>query len=163
MTSTNDGAGTHGSRRTNRWLWTGLVVSLAVNLLVVGFMIGAAWHRGGHRGGDHRHSFKAFMRQLPDSRRAQLQQRLREKRESLKTYRQQLRQTNTEWERTLVADPFNLEAFTSANQKVHESRAAFGGKRAEIVPALVATMTAEERQKFLNWHKQRRRRWRGRR
>ena len=65
-------------------------------------------------------------------------------------------------ERHLTADPFDLDAFTAANEKVHDLRAALGRKRAEIIPVLVGIMTAEERQEFLDWQRHRRR-WRRRR
>ena len=86
------------TQKKRRWIVPALVVSLAINLLVAGIVIGAlvsggGKHRGGHDGGPARGFIgEPFLRALPQEDRRALAQALRENPGALQETREALRE-----------------------------------------------------------------------
>ncbi len=155
-------------RRASRWLWIGFVSSLALNLIVVGIVIGAIWkwHQGQvyRQAGAPRH-FGAFLRKLPAERREVLQRIFAQRRPEFDQLRRNLRAARRAAREAMAQVPFSPEQFAIANRKLHEARAQLRLRRSDIFPSIAAAMTADERRLFLTWrehHRQRWRRWHGR-
>jgi len=150
-------------RRAPRWLLIGFFISLALNLIVVGIAIGSAWHfRAGKAlrdAGAPRH-FGAFLRWLPSERRDTFRDMLGQLRPSLRPLRDKVRAARRQAEAAMAAEPFDREAFATANRKLHEARAELHAGRAATFVQLVEAMTAQERQLFLEWRRKHRQRWR---
>lgn len=150
-------------RRAPRWLWIGFIVSLAINLLIVGFAIGAAWHfRGGKMMRDFgapRH-FGAFLHRLPHDRQREFQAMFRQERPRLQPYRDEVRAARKAAEEAFGSEPFDAEKFGEANRRLNEARAKLRGVQGELFPRVAAKMTAEERRMFLESRRRHLQRWR---
>ena len=150
-------------RRAPRWLWIGFLVSVAINLLVVGFAVGALWHHKAGKAyrdrGAPRH-FGAFLWRLPKERREMFKRKFRERRPEFKGFREDIRVARQEAEELLSKQPFDKASFAEANRKLHEARARLRGAQFGMFPEIAELMTAEERALFLEWRRKHRKRWR---
>lgn len=150
-------------RRAPRWLWIGFFVSLALNLLIVGIAIGAAWHfktgKMMQERGAPRH-FGAFLHRLPRERRREFRAMFREEQPGLRRFRDDVRTARQAAERALAAEPFDRAGFADANRRLHDARARLRGAQGELFPRIAEKMTAEERRMFLEWRKSHWKRWR---
>jgi len=88
-----DGATSPGNEKPKwqlpRWLWAVFIVSLALNLLVVGSLIGMriAGHKHGHWGD---RGLRGVLRSLPDDQRKDVRAILRKHRENVRPLRREL-------------------------------------------------------------------------
>lgn len=162
MSQTDTNASVEGRPTgSRRWLWTLLVVSLAVNLLVIGALAGAFWHRGhrGHgAGGDHRQAFGIvrFARDLPAERREVLVGLVEDARGRLRSKRQEARAARRVAHDLLAAQPFDAQAFSAAVNNVVAVRSTSHQLAADLLVSAVGAMTAEERAAYAEWLKSRR-------
>lgn len=150
-------------RRAPRWLWIGFFVCLTLNLLVLGWAIGAAWHF--HRTREFRsagapYRFGAFVRHLSATRRAEFHTLMREASPSLSPLQEAVRTARRAAEEAMAQEPFEREAFAAANRKLHMARAALSARRSEIFTRILAAMTPEERRLFLQLRSKSGERWR---
>ncbi len=161
--SQTDPAATGGAPQKGfkRWLWTLLIVSVAVNLLVIGALAGAFWHRG-HRGHgaweDHRQTFGIvrFARSLPADRRDVLEGIVKGSRSAFRDQRKQARAARRAARDLLAAEPFDAEAFSSAVNDVVVARSTSHKFAADLLTQAVGAMTAEERKAYAQWQHERR-------
>ncbi len=162
MSQTDPKAPVEGrSNGSRRWLWTLLVVSLAINLLVIGALAGAFWHRGhrGHgAGGDHRQAFGIvrFARDLPADRREVLVGFVNDARGRLRSQRKEAHAARRTAHDVLMAEPFDAQAFASAVNNVVAARSTSHKLAADMLVNAVGAMTAEERRAYAAWLKSRR-------
>lgn len=147
-------------RHVPRWMGIVLIVSVSVNLLVVGLMAGAAWiHR---QGGPFAASVNPlmFIRSLPKERREAIRQAGRGELMAARPLWQEAREARREVDKTLLSDPFDANAFAEAQRRMldkeHEARRA-------LVPLFTnaaGKMTLDERRQMVRWrdrHRERRR------
>src|SRR6478752_223585 len=116
---------TTGSRRgMPRWLLVVLFGSLALNLLVVGSLAGAAWrHRGPPRplASVVIPNLLGYASTLPGERRKQLEQLTRDERSHIRPFRREVRAAREETIKALIAQPFDRERFVAAQARQAEA------------------------------------------
>ena len=132
-----------------KWLVIGLVVSLTLNLALVGFLIGRAsgpspWHRGAF---DPVAGLPRLMNFLPKERRRELIERQprRDVREALRA----MRRAQHAMDAALGAEPFDPAALAEALARYREHFAAAQERSHAGFAALAADLTPQERQRLL--------------
>ena len=163
MTST-DGATTPPPARRSRWLKIALAVSLAFNLLIVGFAVGAAWRfkaRFGGGGGPDA-AIDRFVSTLPEGRRGDVRQRLDARRPTIMQLRRELRQVRRTMGDVVRADPFDRPQFDRVRQNYGTLQSRLTTEIAETLGDVAEQLTVEERRELLRqWRRGRGpRRWR---
>jgi len=149
-------AGSVPERRAPRWMWIALIASLAVNLLVVGAVVSAAWNlRSGGFGPHWRIS--SFLETLPEERSKALQNVVARARETLQPLRQEVRETRRELARIFESEPLDKNALSAGLTRLVEAEVKLRQAHAELTTDLAESMTAEERRAFVKWHEERRR------
>jgi len=149
-------------RRAPRWMWGVMIVSLALNLLVIGGVIGAAWHfryvrAFGEGGAPPR--FGAFIATLPAEKRGRIDAMLSEQRAVIRPLRREMREARRAALAAVTAEPFDKDRLRALNAAYHRKRQALHEKRADLFPEILALLDGDERQKLLNW-RMKRERWR---
>lgn len=134
----------------SRWLVPALVVSLALNLLVVG-MIVADHLRPHHRGRMAGPSFseilpRNFFRELPDARRAEFRAVFQRNRPAFREDRQALRDSALAVADRLSAQPYDDAATRDAIDTYGKRSQELLGLGMTIAKEVVAGLTPEERQ-----------------
>ena len=161
--SENVAAPDAATRRPTRRLWTALVVSLALNLLLVGLIAGAAAFRyrwGGpiEAGG----TTFGFLRSLPRERREEIRQANRERLAAIRPLWRAAGEARREADRLLTVEPFDVERFMAAHQRVIEVEAEARKAGSRILAETAARLSAQERQAMLHWRDRPGRKWRDR-
>lgn len=137
--------------KKRRWLVPVLVISLAMNVLVAGVVIGAVVsgggkHRGTNDGGPARGFIgEPFLRALPQDHRRALAQGLRENPREIQETREALRERVQNLLAVLRTDPFDAE---TAARLLSEQRALVVDRQKHGETLLLdrlSSMTAEER------------------
>lgn len=141
---------------SGRKLKMALLVSLAINLLVVG-AVGAALigaRRGiGPLGGPVVGSphLLGFLRTLPHERREAIWRATSPERAALSPIRKELRKARDDMHRALTSEPFDKERFAAAlkiydDTEAHMRRSALG-----FISAVADRLDAEERRAYVQW------------
>ena len=151
-------------RSWSRWLWPVLIVSVALNLLVIGaiggFMArnrGAAEEIGGV-------SLLAYMHSLPRQRRQEIEAATGAVRPALKPLRRKVREARRAAQMALLADPFNRQIYAAAVAQRLKALVSLREAVNAIAVKIGASLNAEERRGFVEWRRHRRfYRWRKRR
>lgn len=141
----------------SRWLFGGLIASLAVNLLLIGWFGSAMWHHRKERawGGGGEPGIMGFVRKLPEDRRPAVRARWKTAREMVKPLKADLDTAWTAANAALGADPFDKAAAKAAFDK---SIAADAKLRSAIDDELIATsetLNADERKLLQEWREKR--------
>lgn len=136
-----------------KWNWTKtlLVVSLSLNLLVAGMVIGSAF---GHRKGDRPDPFfgggmRPYVASLPESQRENVRDRLLHNRDAAREAREELRRSAQGVRDAITAEPFDadkLNAAFAAQRSVYDGIAASGH---HALVKILAGMTDSERAQFI--------------
>jgi uncharacterized membrane protein len=140
------------------WL---LIASLALNLLIIGLIAGAAIAR--HRlAGQNEFNvnrlagepgLRGFMRQLPKERRVVIRQAIEPGRETLKTLRQSARKARDSVQLALAAQPFDKAALEKALIELTAAEGAVGRSNATALADAISLMTPAERLQFQAWRR----------
>lgn len=140
--------------KKRRWLVPALVISLALNLLVVGIVIGAVTsgggkQRGGHDGGPARGFIgEPFLRALPQEHRRALAEGLRENPVAMQETREALRERVQNLLTVLRTDPFDAE---TAARLLSEQRSLVVDRQKHgesLLLERLSTMSAAERSTY---------------
>ena len=133
----------------NRWLVGALTVSVVVNLLLAGFVIGRASGDFGFRGGFGAAPKMPQLMFLEEERRREVMQDLKA-RNGLRPVLRELRRSQRDIRAAFLAEPFDQEALSEAlaefRRHLEASQALSHGK----LVAVVARLTPEERRRFAN-------------
>lgn len=136
--------------RAPRWMWWLLTASLAANLLIVGFAIGAAWrfHGYGPRGGlDAR--IERFVMTLPSDRRDPILNILKKSRQDIRELRVKIRTARRELAGAVRAETFDINAYRAHQNDLRTA----SGQLAETIGVTIGDvaqkLNAEERRRFL--------------
>src|SRR5262245_39678085 len=109
--------------RTPRWVWVVLVISLALNFLVIGAgaraLLRAPFFM--ERSG----SYMRYAEQLPPERRERVQAAASAVRAEIGESRQELRRARREAAEIFSADPFNKERFVAAQRRIMDAELKF--------------------------------------
>ena len=140
-----------GMKRKWNWTRTLLVVSLGINLLVAGMVVGAAFSHGKS---DRRDPFfgggmRPYVASLPESQREHVRDRLLHNREAAREARQELRRSAQGVRDAITAKPFDADALNSAfsaQRSVYDGIAASGH---HALVEILSGMTDEERAQFI--------------
>ena len=132
-----------------------LVVSLALNALLVGVVMRGLWTIRANiamTGGAIESTLPAFVNTLPADRREELAQRCgRPARQRFGRLRMELRRARDEAARAFVADPFDKQAFIAAQSRLFEAESDLRLSIQRMLPDIGERMTASERRAYLNW------------
>lgn len=139
---------TDQSAPKRRWTTWVLIASLAVNLIVIGAVVGSHL-----RGGDARRGGQGvvnFLRAMPDSQRDILRTAMTARRETVRALRAEIIDLRRQFVDVVGADPLDtvrLEALMEAHRRI-EDKIARGGQA--ILLERVMAMSAEERARFVS-------------
>lgn len=133
---------------------------LAVNLLVIGGILGAMWRHGGHHHGGG--GLPGFVRSLDADRRDAIRGAFANRRETMRPLRQAARAKRAALSEVLKAKPFDKARVETALEEMREARNQVRDAREQLFLNAVTLMTDEEREAFAEWRKRHRgRRFRG--
>lgn len=139
-------------RRAPRWMKILLVVSLALNLLIVGVVVGARFmHPFGP--GPVSSSFGLSLVRFGLSRggeaREETRKVLSETRPRIDPLRKELRAARRAVADALTADPFDAEKFRTAQARVVELERQVGEQSLDALTTIASKMSVEERRDFI--------------
>ena len=142
-------------RRWSRWRGVVLVVSLALNLLVVGVVATAAMrHHFAPPHGIPQATVVTYARALPEPRRHEIWEATRAERHALRPYRAEVKRARAEVRATLVAAPFDAARFKAAHERLLEAEISARKVAHRLFEATALQMTPDERQAFARWQPQ---------
>lgn len=145
------------ARRPRSWL---LIVSLMINLLVLGAVAGAVLvphHRGhGSHHGERKGPLTRFVETLPAARSAELKKILDPYRASLEASWDEVREARKSVIDAAAREPFERPALDAALARFGEADAKVRDARARKFAETVSAMTPEERQAFRDRPRKRR-------
>lgn len=150
----NAGSVTGPADQTKRWLWRVLILSLSVNLLVAGIVIGSNWthhNRYGHRD----HGIVGFTKSLDGERRELIQDLAKSHRELGRALRKEVRSKQHAAMKLLKAVPFDREQFVAALDEALRARTDARRELTERFVTLIDQMTDEERRAYAEWYEDR--------
>jgi uncharacterized membrane protein len=138
-------------RRTPRWIWALLFLSLALNLLIIGVIGGSMWavRRGGFWDAPlfmertHR-----FMRRLPEERRAVVRSTFAQFRPQLQPYWRDVRMARVAIGR-LIEDGYTQEQFDAALTDLFAKEARAREAARPMIAQMLNVLKPEERRRFL--------------
>jgi len=144
------------------WMKALLIVSLGLNLAVVGLVIGAKL--SGH--GDKRAHFagatglRMFMHALPDDQRREVRRYFRVHRTQVHVNGDAMREAMQTIHVAIIARPFNPDALYTAfaTQRVHITTSTRDAQKAFV--EIISQMTDAQRTVYVNTMKEQRRQWR---
>jgi uncharacterized membrane protein len=152
------GAPTLGGRRAPRWMLVLLILSLALNLLVIGSVGAAMWRFRTPPPWAHAvtPNLLGYASTLPPERRKELWERSARERQQIRPFRREVRAARQETVRALVAEPFDRRQFMAAQARQSDAE----NRAREAVQNLYVTiaegLTPEERRGFSHWRERRR-------
>jgi uncharacterized membrane protein len=138
-----------------KWLYRGLVASLALNLLFAGGLGRAAWHhRHGPRGDDT--GLMGFARQLPQDRQKIVQEDIAAARLVILPLRKAVREAWDDANLVLTAEPFDKDKYKASMDKLTDTEGRFKAAIASALADTAAKLTPEERKNLQGWREMRR-------
>lgn len=130
-----------------KWGWFLVVTSLALNLLVIGSMIGMFLSGGHHgKGGP---GMRGIVRSLPADQRTEVRQILRKHRETVRPLRRALRDERRDLVAYARSDDFELAEFERRIAALGEKRASIHKKLEPMVVELGRILEPEMRARML--------------
>jgi uncharacterized membrane protein len=135
-----------GPKRRN-WLKIALGVSLALNMLVVGFAVGAAWRF--HAGGFGPRGMHHLTERLSEPARTNVQRILDSKREGRRAFRERMRAARDEARDAMLTEPFDKPRFTRAKDNLLRTIQDGMDARFAMLPDIAAELSLEERRQLL--------------
>ncbi|HEX4893731.1 MAG TPA: periplasmic heavy metal sensor [Hyphomicrobiaceae bacterium] len=145
-----------------RWWKIALVLSLALNLLLIGAAAATfARIRSGALPTGVSTNLIGFATTLPPSRRHELWQATREERSRMRPLRADLREARMQVREAFLADPFDRERFSAAQSRLLEAETRARTEAQRLFASMAARMTREERAAFMQWETSHRRAGRG--
>ena len=149
-----------------RWRSTILVVSLALNMLVLGIVTaGAVRHRLWPHPPAMVATLAGFARELPAARRSEIWKATSAERATLRPFRKELRGLRDTVRAALAAEPFDAARFSEAQERLMQGELRARRAAYALHAAIAMRMTPEERRAFAAWQPRAERwsRWRHRR
>jgi uncharacterized membrane protein len=150
---------TRSVRTAPRWMQVALLLSLAVNLVIVGLVAGAVWR---FRPPPHLTgsvvipNLLGYASTLPAQRRKALWDATAEERSHVRPYRREVRAAREETIKALTAEPFDRERFKAAQSRQAETENRARQAVQDLYVKIADGLTAEERHAFPSWREHRR-------
>lgn len=135
------------------WLRIALVASLAINFLVIGASGAAMYRIQTHAPtmSGVSTNLLAFVSSLPEPRRKELWNAVRDEHRRLRPLRDDVRAARLEWRQALAAEPFDTQRFDKAQSRVLDAENKARAEAQRLFAALAGHLTAAERASFLDW------------
>jgi uncharacterized membrane protein len=139
-------------RKAPRWMWAALILSLSLNLLVAGIVIGSVWavKRGGYW--DAPIAFersRTFMRQLPEESRRDIRQVFFEHKPALAPHWREVREARIAIGRLIEGGNYSPEALNAAMDALFQKEMRARQEAKPMIAAMLARLTPEQRVRFL--------------
>jgi uncharacterized membrane protein len=145
-------------RRAPRWLLVALVVSLALNLVIVGSVAGAMWRfrKPPQWASAVTPNLLGYASTLPAQRRKQLWDTTLEERRHIRPFRREARTAREETIKALIAEPFEKQRFLAAQARQAEAENRARQAVQDLYVKIADGLTPEERRAFPRWREDRR-------
>lgn len=141
------------ARRTRRWVWALLILSLSANLLIIGVLLGSMWavRKGGfwHAPVAFERS-QRFMRGLPPERRQEIRAIFFDYRPRLEPYWREVRQARIAIGRMIEAGGYSREELYAAMETLFQKELAARQAAKPMVADMVARLDPDDRTHFLS-------------
>lgn len=142
------------AERKRRWPKVLLIVSLALNLLVIGGVAGAAltFKKGGFGGPRHAAFARAvhdLIGQLPEDRRKATEQLVSEHRAKVRSIRAKMREARRTAVHEFRSESYDEARFKAALESLHDTRSDMHHAMAALMVKLGKALTVEERRAFV--------------
>lgn len=160
--NSNQTAGKVPAFKMPKWAWVLAVISLAVNLVVVGAAAGSLWaHRNGYWDGPRfMHRDHAFFQKLPEGRRDELRKLIGGMKKERRPLWKMVREARGVAADAMKAEPFDENALREALKNLSDAEINARKAGEESIVNLVKSLSAEEREWFAEKFKNRFRRGR---
>jgi uncharacterized membrane protein len=136
--------------QSNRLLVGALIVSLALNLVIIGTVAGALWRHPAHPR-TIIPNLLGFTNTLPIERRKELWEITADARRELRPFRREVRLAREEILKALVADPFDKDKFAAAQQRLDEAETRARPAVHKLYATLASHLRPDERLGFKRW------------
>lgn len=136
-----------------KWGKVILTLSLALNLLIIGAVIGSGWmrHRGG---GDWKSSRDFFMNRMmsdvPSEKQQSIRTLLTNNRQTQKITYRKIRTQYKEFRQVLRGDPFDADKLRQAANGLHTARGELVTQKTDLIVKVLEQLTPAERQDVLD-------------
>jgi uncharacterized membrane protein len=144
-----------GRANDRRWLAMALVLSLAVNMVLIGtaggFLLRHSNDLVGAAAPPLIPNLLGYASTLPEERRKELWMRTEDVRAGVRPLRRALRQAREEFLEALVAEPFDAQRFAAAQDRLLEADRKAREKVHKLYAEIAANLTPAERRAFLPW------------
>ncbi len=146
-------------RTAPRWMQVALVLSLALNLVIIGLVAGAVWR---FRPPPHLvgsvviPNLLGYASTLPAARRKELWNATAEERNHVRPFRREVRAAREETIKALIAEPFDLQKFKAAQARQAETENRARQAVQDLYIKIADSLTPEERHAFPRWREHRR-------
>ena len=142
-----------------RWLLTALLVSLAINLVVGGYLGAAVWRARTPPPVEANSvipNLLGYASTLPSQRFKELWHITSEQRGQMRPFRRAVRTAREETIKALVAEPFDRERFADAQARQAEAENRARAAVQDLYVKIADGLTPEERHAFPRWREHRR-------
>jgi len=148
--------------RSPRWMRIALIVSVALNMLVIGFAAGAAW-KFRHHGWRHTAAIDRFIDAQPEAMRSDIRSQWQKARQTRRELRQRMRVQRLRVRDSLTRDPFDRPAYEHARSQALKTLSQMRASRLDALANIAERLPAAQRRAFVDmlerrWHQ--RRHWR---
>lgn len=147
---TQNGA-VQATQRAPRWMVTALVVSLALNLIVVGSIAGTMWRFRSGPPDKVTPNLLGFASTLSAERRRELWESTEGERQKVRPFRREVRAAREATLNVLVSEPFDKQRFIDAQVRQAEAELRARDAVQKLYAELAEKMTPEERRSFRRW------------
>lgn len=139
-----------------RYLYPGLIASLALNLLFVGVFTAAVWHHRHERAKPIEPGLLGFVKELPNDRQGVVREEITAARESLKDLRASVRKSWVDANALLTVEPFDKAKFTAALAQLREVEDRYKTALNGALAATAEKLSPDERKLLQSWREKRR-------
>jgi uncharacterized membrane protein len=137
-----------------RWGRVVLILSLALNLIFVGAVVGAGWMRNKYvsnwQGGPPGFVIKRLLHHLPEQKRQKIVDQIIDNHRLLRPKYKAIRSQIHELRATLKREPFQSDAVREAAARLQMIRQEIANAKTELLVDILQQMTPQERQEILN-------------
>ena len=128
----------------NSKLKAAFIISIIINVLLIGMVFGALRHRF-EAGGSRQDRFMADIEKLPEPARSRLRDKIAKLRDDKDPLREQMRTARNEAIRLLVAQPFDEPAYDRQIAKINELRAQISNRMSTEMKDMIKGLPPEQR------------------
>ncbi|MEO0730022.1 MAG: periplasmic heavy metal sensor, partial [Pseudomonadota bacterium] len=144
--------------KRRRWVWIALCVSLAFNVLVAGFALGAAFRWGWLQGGSSRdHPVRAVLADLEPEKRESIRTLIKQRRDGMRMARRRVRAERRALRELVRAEDFDLGAFEAQRAKALAAMGQLREARFAYIGDMASQLNAAQRRRLLRALNHRRR------